>query len=605
MLQFFQVLIVVSVVAFTGATQAAAQSCEPIEWRSPTPFGYSLNDVVFGNGVFLAPAGGYQGNHVAISSDGATWTLHRVTDTEPGIWKAYWSGSQFIVTAGSRQLFTSPDGVDWTRHQVGGIFGGISDVVSQGTTTVVSDNDGVLVRTTDLQTWSVVHYAPRRINALAASDSVWIAVGDYNMILRSTNGTTWNDVSPSLPSGVALHDVLWNGSYFLAVGVGGHTFRSSDGLVWQESYVGYADALRNIAWDGSRFVVKGFAPPGIYSSLDGLAWTYEALIDVENLTWGIAFGNQRYVIVGDFGVNLSSTDRSTWIPHYSGPYDLLRGVATSGAKLVAVGESGTTLSSAMGREWSAHPLPQSIDLYGIVWSGTEFLAVGEMGAMWASVTGETWSERPIGAVTETLYEIIAAADLVAVGEIGTIVMSTDGSSWTSAASTVSADLHAVASNGSVYVAVGDSGTIVTSPDATSWTERTSGTPRDLRTILWDGSSFYATGNNGDLVVSSDGVTWTVGDPLTYPNGSTTHDLELYRGTYVAANYSAGIMTSTDMTNWSVNSKWRTFYALAPSATGMVAVGLHGSIVGLECWGIVFTDGFETGNSSNWSATILD
>lgn len=595
--RFGLVLCAVVAITHSQAVQVAAQDCEHIEWRSPTPFGYSFNDVVFGNGVFLAPAGM---SHVAISTDGASWTLQRVSTSETGLWKATWDGSQFILTSNAGRLYTSPDGIDWTLHHLNGALQTMSAVASRGGSAVASDILGQMVHTTDWQTWSVVYYAPQDVNAMAASNSEFIAVGDYTLILRSVDGSTWSDVSPSLPSGVALEDVMWNGTYFLAVGVGGHTFRSTNGLVWEEGDTGYSSPLRSVTWDGSRFVVSSFLSSQVFSSLDGLSWTYEVEIDPEHFTWGIAWGNQRYVIVGSFGVNLSSTDRSTWIPHYSGPYEILRGVANSGSKLVAVGESGTTMSSATGRDWAAHSLPQTVDLYGVVWSGTEFLAVGEVGALWASATGETWLERPIAGVAATLYEIIAADDLVAVGAAGTIVTSADGSSWTPVNSTVSTDLHAVASNGSVYVAVGDGGTIVTSPDAASWTERASGTTRDLRTILWDGSNFYATGHNGDLVVSSDGISWTDGDPITNPNGSMTYDLELYRGTYVAAN-SFGIMTSPDMTSWSVRSEWDTFYALAPSTTGLVAVGLHGYIIGLECWGIIFSDGFESGSTSNWAA----
>jgi hypothetical protein len=599
--RLIRVLVILAIATPSGTAGLAAQGCENIEWRSPTPFGYSLNDVVFGDGIFLAPAGS---NHVAVSSDGESWTLHRVADFEVGLGSAYWDGSRFIINSTSGRVFTSPDGDEWTQHDVYG-YAPITAVVTSGTRTVVSDLDGTLVTSTDWLSWSVVYYSPHDINALAASSSEFIAVGDATTILRSTDGMNWSDVSPSYPAGVELHDVQWNGSQFVAVGVGGTTFQSPDGLIWQDSDVGFAVWFNSLAWDGSRWVVMGSVPLRVYSSTDGSWWSFEAEIDADQLTRGIAFGNGAYVIVGDRGVNLKSTDRSTWIPHCSGPYDHLKGVATNGGRLVAVGESGTTLSSAEGREWSAHPLPLAIDLYGVVWSGTEFLAVGESGAVWASPDGGSWTDRPIAGVSDTLYGIVSATALVAVGEAGTIVTSLDGSTWSPAASAASVDLHAVTSNENIYVAIGDGGTIVTSPDAISWTQRTSGTSRDLRTVLWDGSSFYATGHNGDVVVSSDGITWTDGAPLTYPTGNTTYDLGFLLGTYVAANSSKGIMTSPDMTTWSDSPEWDTSYALAPSRTGLVAVGLHGSIIGLECWGIVFTDGFETGSTGNWSAATPD
>ena len=146
--RFIRWLIVLVALNLAAGAHATAQECESIEWRSPTPFGYSLDDVVFGNGVFLAPAGRYQGNHVAISSDGASWTLHRVVTSarsDPGLWKSVLDGSQFIVTAGYRQLYTSPDGIDMDRHQVGGTLRRRQRCRHKGPRTVVSDRAGVLL----------------------------------------------------------------------------------------------------------------------------------------------------------------------------------------------------------------------------------------------------------------------------------------------------------------------------------------------------------------------------------------------------------------------------------------------------------------------------
>ena len=592
------VLVITAAITLAGAIPGASQGCETIEWRSPEPFGSSFGRVIFANGIFLAAAGH---SHVATSTDGETWTLRRVTDSEVLLVYPYWDGSQFIVTAAYGRLYTSPDGVDWTMHQTSG-YATITAVARKGATTVVAYQYGSVAASTDWQSWPVVYYSPNTIIAIAVSNSEFIAVGSPNPILRSTDGFSWSDVTP-VPTPVSqLENVEWNGSQFLAVGTGGGTFRSIDGLLWQQAYVSMSTALRGIAWDGSRWVVKGEWPLLVYSSPDGSSWTLEADIEAPKATEGLAYGNGRYVIVGSFGVNLSSTDRVNWVHQYSGPYDHLNGVATSGVRLVAVGESGATVSSPTGRSWTAHPLPSAVDLHGVAWSGTEFLAVGETGALWASPDGVSWSERPIGGVVDTLYGVVSAADHVVVGGSGTIASSSDGLSWTTVASTVVEDLHAVAANGSVYVAVGDGGTIVTSPDATTWTQRASGTTRDLRTVLWDGSTFYATGRDGELVRSSDGISWTDGAPLTSPNGTTTHDLEHHLGTYVAANRSTGIMISSDMTSWTVSSEWDTFHALAPTNTGMVAVGLHGSIIGLECWGIIFADGFETGDLWRWSGS---
>ena len=68
--------------------------------------------------------------------------------------------------------------------------------------------------------------------------------------------------------------------------------------------------------------------------------------------WAAAYGNSTYVVVGDSGTILSSSNGTTWTTRNSVGSSLY--VASFGNSVfVAVGLSGTILSSSDGSSWTS------------------------------------------------------------------------------------------------------------------------------------------------------------------------------------------------------------------------------------------------------------
>jgi hypothetical protein len=61
--------------------------------------------------------------------------------------------------------------------------------------------------------------------------------------------------------GPIARSIIWNGSFFITVGISGNCLTSPDGITWtfrpQLSQVNSGTATNSIAWSGSRFVAVG------------------------------------------------------------------------------------------------------------------------------------------------------------------------------------------------------------------------------------------------------------------------------------------------------------------------------------------------------------
>ncbi len=192
-----------------------------------------------------------------------------------------------------------------------------------------------------------------------------------------------------------------------------------------------------------------------------LGWTYRTS-GTSNTLWGVAYGNSTFVIVGQAGTILTSSDGITW-----------------------TSRSGT----------SSH-------LYGVSYTNSTFMAVGESGTILTSSDGITWTLRTSGTSSLLRGVIYGNSTFVAVGDLGTILTSSDGTSWTSRTSGTSNSLRGITYGNSTFMAVGDSGTILTSSDEITWTSQTSGTYNIFLEVIYANSTFVLVGSSGTIYTSS-------------------------------------------------------------------------------------------------------
>jgi len=202
---------------------------------------------------------------------------------------------------------------------------------------------------------------------------------------------------------------------------------SSDGVIWTTVDVsgeftnprsGRVGGITSIAYDGNGRFVAGAHYGQIAYSSDGITWTAvaDSTFDEYSYTLHIAYGGGRFV--AGTGVNAAtiaySTDGGvTWTavadrpfgtgdPHTSG----MNGIAYGNGRFVAVGDKGQMAYSANGAAWTAvdstvwdYPDPaytSKCTPQGITYGGGKFVAVGDEGCIAYSSDGIEWTASAMG-----------------------------------------------------------------------------------------------------------------------------------------------------------------------------------------------------------------
>jgi hypothetical protein len=114
-------------------------------------------------------------------------------------------------------------------------------------------------------TWSIVHTAAVPLRACAYGDGKWIAAGDDDVVLTSSNGTSWTAITTGL--GGSWNWATWGGGKFVMVGDLGVVAYSTNGTSWTQittdsdadmHSVVYSDSLNKFTavGDGGIIVVS-------------------------------------------------------------------------------------------------------------------------------------------------------------------------------------------------------------------------------------------------------------------------------------------------------------------------------------------------------------
>ncbi|MDB6134875.1 MAG: hypothetical protein JWM59_3118 [Verrucomicrobiales bacterium] len=202
-------------------------------------------------------------------------------------------------------------------------------------------------RSVDGLTWS----APQAVegtglNAVAASDSAYVAVGEDGVILRSVDGVVWS----TRPSGVtdSLVSVAFAGSRGLAVGYSVILNSEDGGVTWTNSSVALPFSFaRRVFTVAERLFVEGYNELWVYEP--GMGRWIQCSIDLER------FGNLQS-LVRHSGLYIAITlkhDSASGIDH--------RGLLVSEDGLI----------------WEGAEPAWSRSLYALISSGADLVAVGD------------------------------------------------------------------------------------------------------------------------------------------------------------------------------------------------------------------------------------
>ena len=256
------------------------------------------------------------------------------------------------------------------------------------------------------------------------------------------------------------------------------------------------------------------------------------------------------------GKNPTNPSLGTWTTPIRVGTSYWNGVAYGNGKFVAVGDGGYSTTSEDGLNWTEPSRPSNKNLYAITYGNGKFVIVGASGNIITSVNGETAaSQVQVGTVN---WESVCYGNgkFVAVGASGYTTTSTDGITWTTSVQVGSYSWNAVTYANGKFVAVGVSGYTTTSTDGTTWT-----TPVQVGSSSWQavvyGNGYYAAaGDGGYFSRSPDGIAWTTPEQ----KGSNTWvGITFNNHDFIAVGTSGYISTSINGTAWTTPMRVSTAY----------------------------------------------
>jgi len=515
----------------SGDNQTLLTSTDGSVWTPRNPgTNASLTGVAYGTGKFVVVGAG---GTILTSSDGIIWTA-RTSGTTKLLRGITFAGNQFVAVGNEGAVLTSPDGIAWTVRFSGppgstgsNLSQALYGVAFSGGLYVASGSLGTIITSTDGITWLTQSSGTTvELTGVAYGNGRFLAVGDSGVVRESTNGTSWtgvavtwalNDGSPII---VSLEAVSFGGGRFVVAGHGGVILAGAVGAggSLQAAELGEGLNMENfngVGYDGTRFVVVGQVGATV-ASTNGVDWTGMPPITVSTLQGVAASGPIAFAVGANTygGTTYVSADGLAWTgrQHYAS----FRAAAYGGGVYVAVGSEVAT--STNGRVWTGRSLPfgQFIpQLRGIVHGGGQFVAVGNSGQIFTSPTGETWTERvsntamALNGIAHANGLYVAVGDFNASGAPATILTSSNGTSWISRNSGLTgSNLLSAAFGGGIFVAVGSNGALTTSPDGVTWTPRTPVSSANLNSVIYATGRFTAVGDNGVVFVSTDGTAWS-------------------------------------------------------------------------------------------------
>lgn len=241
------------------------------------------------------------------------------------------------------------------------------------------------------------------------------------------------------------------------------------------------------------------------------------------------YGNGTFVVAGEGGRILTSTDSFTWTERGEFDYDWV-GVAYGGGRFVAVSPEGFLAISTNAQDWVEAPGIDTSDygnITGIAFgtiNGGVFVVCLDSGHLLSSPDGISWTLRYTTSSAEEFYGIAFGANIFAVAGLdynanddpmGLVRTSANLTLWRRERYQSGEELYGVNWVKDKFIAVGlryDSldnqfSRLVASNDkGTAWPSRSVPGEETLLAAAYGNGAFWAVGESGALLRSPDGLT---------------------------------------------------------------------------------------------------
>lgn len=479
------------------------------------------------------------------------------------------TGSMHAVVAGrAGKIFVTDDGgYTWVARPAGSTedFDGISFSDDRRGTIVGSTHTAVLRTDDGGRTWrrqgTGLPDSAGGVNSVAFSDSLngVIATLSGRMYHTGDGGGSWTIATPQLSRDVLR--VRLRGSYGLAVGYMGDTYRTSDGgrnWFYHSALTGGRTFRDVFLLDSLNAVAVGDAGLIRTTHDGGILWTaVSAGVAADFRTVTFLDGLNGIIGTGDGGLLRTTDGGTSWSSPQPSPMPAIREVAFGPASfgLCVTGAGGNSFrTSDGGLSWEEMEYSWRGSYHGLCALNPDSLfSVGGRGRIaFSSDYGSSWrAQSPPTSATLRDVSFDTPLDGWVVGDSGVILHTSDGgASWVRQQGNTPENLHGVSHAGSgIGIAGGDNNTLLRTGDGgVTWTPLYSPFFDHWRAVSfvnpWEG---VAAGRDGSLIKTTDGgATWNlVYSALGLEDVSHPDADHIYAVGRLAGDLLHGVVSTTD------------------------------------------------------------
>ncbi len=334
-------------------------------------------------------------------------------------------------------------------------------------------------------------------------------------------------------------------------------------------YLSESFIITGMAHGAGGFVAVGYTgydleyhPAVVLTAPDGMTWTELPSSICEDGLNAVAYGNGKYVGVGDFGSIVVSTNATNWtevLPDRRGFVVAMACnsnlcIATSGSFWYSWGYPDfSVIVSTNASDWAVSgyaptffsdnaPAPTCIS--DLACSSAVFVGVSSAGIC-TTTNGYNWQTNSV--TTNSLHGVKYANGLFfAVGDNGAIYSSGDGFNWTNVSLTNAGSFYATDYGNGVYACAGN--IAASSPDGVTWSLAPSNSPEPICKMAYGDGLFVGASYSGVILTSSDGLNWQI--QYTNPNGEAFSGVAFCCGVFLAISGQSGAtFESCDGVHW--------------------------------------------------------
>lgn len=251
------------------------------------------------------------GEFLAVGADGAIFAASPRAADVPSLYGIATSSSAVVAVGAQGRILSSADGTTWTSRS-SGVTTTLRSVARSGSTFVTVGDKGTILSSSDAATWvSRSSGTSNHLRGITWTGAQFVAVGNAGTILVSPEGATWT--AQTSPTTSNLVGIAGNAVRIAAISEQSTVLTSSDGAAWAESPSPGGMQLGGVLWSGTQFVVFGAqSTSSVFTSYDGLHWT-ERRTNMGNPMYGGGASDSGIVLVGQFGLILTSADGIAWV----------------------------------------------------------------------------------------------------------------------------------------------------------------------------------------------------------------------------------------------------------------------------------------------------